>query len=147
MIGGESIDVNSGWASESTELPVPADLLAATFSDFLLKNLEWVEAILDSYYDGAQVEATVRRHGAPPRLSEIAYEVFLTTDESERRVDLVYTNLRKYGAVFNTLAASCDVHGRIVAEPRRRRAPKPPSTSGTYPAFASLAATSEPYVG
>ncbi len=117
VVGGESIDIDTSWASEPTGLPGPAELLAAAFSACLLKNLERVKALLDFHYDGAQVEVTARRQDAPPKFVEIAYEVLLTTDESERRVELVHTNLRKYGTVFNTLAASCDVHGRIVIVP------------------------------
>jgi hypothetical protein len=31
---------------------------------------------------------------------------------------LVHANLRKFGTVFNTLAAVCDVHGTVTGVPR-----------------------------
>lgn len=30
-------------------------------------------------------------------------------------MELLHRNLRQYGTVYNTLAAVCDVHGRVVA--------------------------------
>ncbi len=44
----------------------------------------------------------------------------LVTDEPDSRIDLLARNLAKYGTVYNTLAASCEVSGtieRIAREP------------------------------
>ncbi|HEU5160119.1 MAG TPA: hypothetical protein VFU43_24185 [Streptosporangiaceae bacterium] len=48
---------------------------------------------------------------------DIAYELRLDTDEPAQRVDLLHRNLRRYGTVYNTLAAACHVHGSIVTGP------------------------------
>lgn len=32
----------------------------------------------------------------------------------QRHIELLHRNLRQFGTVYNTLAAVCDVHGRIV---------------------------------
>lgn len=80
-------------------------------------------------YHGAEIDATARRQDVPPKFVEIAYELRIVTDETERRVDLVHLNLRKYGAVFNTLAAICDVHGQVLTV--RVEAATP--SSGTAP--------------
>jgi hypothetical protein len=60
-----------------------------------------------------------RRARTPPQFAEIEYEIRVVTDESRRRVELLHHNLSRYGTVYNTLAAVCDTHGRIVAIPPR----------------------------
>ncbi len=49
---------------------------------------------------------------------EVGYTLRVRTDDGERRLDLAHRNLRKYGTVYNTMAAVCDVHGTIEAVPR-----------------------------
>lgn len=111
----ETIRFDASWASEPSGLPGPAELLAAAFSACLLKNLERASQLLDFQYDRAEVEITARRQDSPPKFVEISYEMRIATDEPERRVDLVHRNLRKYGTVYNTLAAVCEVHGQVIA--------------------------------
>ncbi len=43
------------------------------------------------------------------------YRVEIVTDEPEHRVDLLHRNIRKYGTITNTLAASCDLTGEMVS--------------------------------
>jgi hypothetical protein len=33
------------------------------------------------------------------------------------RVDLLHRNIAKYGTIYNTIAATCDVAGEVVVEP------------------------------
>ncbi len=65
--------------------------------------------------DPAQVEVVLRRQDAPPKFVAVEYDLQLTTDEPERRVGLVHANLRKFGTVYNTLAAVCEVSGTVTA--------------------------------
>jgi hypothetical protein len=37
----------------------------------------------------------------------------LETDETDRRLALLHDNVRKYGAVFNTVAPSTDLQGSL----------------------------------
>jgi hypothetical protein len=39
------------------------------------------------------------------------------TDESQRQVDVLHRNLRKFGTVYNTLAEACAIDVRVVAIP------------------------------
>ena len=87
---------------------------AAAFAACLLKNLERAGQLLHFRYDYAEVDVIARRQDSPPKFVEVIYELRLATDETERRVELVHLNLRKFGTVYNTLAASCEVHGRLV---------------------------------
>jgi hypothetical protein len=44
------------------------------------------------------------RQDVPPRMESIDYEILFETDESDRRLELLHTNVRQFGTVFNTLA-------------------------------------------
>lgn len=112
---GEVLRFDRSWAVESSGLPGPAELLAASFSACLLKNLERAGQLLAFHYDGAEVEVVARRQDDPPQFVEISYRMRITTDEPRRRVDLVHRNLQKFGTVYNTLAAVCAVHGTLDA--------------------------------
>jgi uncharacterized OsmC-like protein len=113
----EVISIDARWGAEPAGLPGPAELLAAEFAACLLKNLERSRSMLSFSYDDAEVRVVAHRQDAPPRVTEISYELTVTTDEPARRVDLVHRNLQKYGTVYNTLAAVCDVHGEVVVAP------------------------------
>lgn len=109
--GTDTLPIDAGWATEPSGHPGPAELLAAAFAACLVKNLERSGQLLDFRYESARVIVTARRQDAPPRFVEIGYELLITTDEPDRRVELVHRNLQNYGTVYNTLAAVCDVHG------------------------------------
>lgn len=115
--GTETFTFDAAWGQPPTGLPGPAELLASSFAACLLKNLARAATLLPFRYEDAQVDVTARRQDAPPRFVEIAYELRLVTDEPDQRVELLHTNLRKFGTVYNTLAAVCDVHGQVVAIP------------------------------
>lgn len=113
----ETVAFDVRWGAEPEGLPGPADLLGSAFAACLLKNLERSRAMLSFSYDRAEVRVVVHRQDAPPRFTEISYELTIVTDEPARRVELVHRNLQKYGTVYNTLAAVCDVHGEVVVAP------------------------------
>ena len=114
-------------------LPGPAELLALSFAACLLKNVERFSHLLSFDYAGASVAVEAERRDAPPRFTKIRYELRIRTNEDPHRVQLLHRNLRRFGTVYNTLAATCDVDGTIVAgpdvtepferEPDRRRIP------------------------
>ena len=53
------------------------------------------------------------RQDAPPFMSSITYELIVETDEDDRRLDLLHLNVRKYGTIFNTVAAATKLDGVI----------------------------------
>ncbi len=112
---GEVVRIDRSWAAESSGLPGPAELLAASFSACLLKNLERAGQLLAFRYDDAEVEVVARRQDDPPKFVEITYQMRISTDEPARRIDLIHRNLQKFGTVYNTLAAVCAVHGTLEA--------------------------------
>lgn len=46
--------------------------------------------------------------------STTAYEFIVDTDENDRRLELLHTNVRKYGTISNMVAAATVLNGRIV---------------------------------
>lgn len=46
-------------------------------------------------------------------MESISYEIIVDTDESDHRLDLLHTNVRKYGTVSNTVAAGTTLPGTI----------------------------------
>lgn len=109
----EAITFDSSWGAPPSGLPGPAELLAAAFAACLLENLERAGHLLHFRYESAEVDVAARRQASPPKFVEVSYELRIATDEDQHRVDLVHLNLRKFGTVFNTLAAACEVHGRV----------------------------------
>lgn len=112
-----TIPLDAGWATAPTGSAGPADLLGGAFAACLLKNLARAGALLGFQYDDAHVDVVLRRQDAPPKFISVEYALRITTDEPERRVALVHTNLRKFGTVYNTLSAVCDVDGTVTAVP------------------------------
>ena len=113
--GSVTIAIDASWAEGPSGLPGPAELLASAFSACLLKNLERAGQLLDFHYENAEVDVVARRQDSPPKFVEVSYEMRITTSEPQRRIDLIHLNLRKFGTVYNTLAAVCEVHGTLVA--------------------------------
>jgi uncharacterized OsmC-like protein len=125
--GGAHADAGTGtilfdasWGGEPSGLPGPAELLATAFAACLLKNLNRARQFLSFRYEQAEVDVIARRQDSPPKFTEITYELRLVTREPQRRIGLLHRNLRRYGTVYNTLAATCDVHGRVIATPPAR---------------------------
>ncbi len=125
--GTETITFDASWGNAPSGLPGPAELLAAAFAACLLKNLARAGQFLSFSYERAEVDVVARRQDTPPKFTEITYELRLATGEPQRRIDLLHRNLRRYGTVYNTLAAACDVHGRVIAGPLPEPSPARPA--------------------
>lgn len=106
-----------GSVNGSSGLPGPADLLAGALAACLAKNLERFSHLLGFRYRAARVEVELERQEVPPRIVRATYLVELETDETDQRLDNLHLNLRKYGTITNTLAASAELSGRVVRAP------------------------------
>lgn len=111
------IALDAGWSTPPTGAPGPADLLGSAFAACLLKNLARSGALLGFEYDDAAVDVVLRRQDTPPKFVSVKYDLRIATEEPSRRIELVHTNLRRYGTVYNTLASVCDVRGTVTAVP------------------------------
>lgn len=115
---GDTIDLDTRWQPETLSThPGPAELLAGAFAACLLKNVARSSAMLPFAYASADVTVTLHRQDAPPRFTALEYTLHLVTPEPAHRVELLHRNLQKFGTVYNTLAAVCDVTGAITSSP------------------------------
>lgn len=111
--GASSLSLDTRWDAPATGDPGPADLLASAFAACLLKNLARTQALTGFEYDAADVTVELTRQEQPPLFVSVRYRLQVVTAEPPRRVELMHTNLRRFGTVYNTLAAVCDVEGTV----------------------------------
>lgn len=114
----DAIALDTRWQPDSPSThPGPAELLAGAFAACLLKNVARSSAMLPFAYESAEVTVTMHRQDAPPQFTAIEYTLHLVTPEPAHRVELLHRNLQKFGTVYNTLAAVCEVSGEITSRP------------------------------
>ncbi len=89
----------------------PAELLLAALSACMIKGIERVVPILKFDLRGVEVHVHGVRQDVPPRLESISDEIIVDTVETERRLDLLHDNVRKFGTVFNTVAPGTELSG------------------------------------
>jgi len=91
----------------------PAELLLGALSACMLKNIERVCPIIHFKLTGVEINITGYRQDRPPKMQRIEYEIIVDSDETPRKLDLLHTNIEKYGTVYNTLALGCDLTGSL----------------------------------
>lgn len=91
----------------------PVELLLAALAACMIKGIERVAPMIHFQYEAVEVTLEAIRQDAPPRLIEIRYELKVATDETAQRLELLHTNIQKYGTIFNTLAAATPINGTI----------------------------------
>lgn len=89
----------------------PAELLLAALAACMIKGIERVTPILKFELRGVEVEVHGIRQDVPPRMESITYEIIVDSDESDRRLELLHENVRKYGTVFNTVSPGTELSG------------------------------------
>ena len=91
----------------------PAELLLAALSACMIKGIERVTPMLKFSLRGVEVRVHGVRQDVPPKMESIAYEIFVDTDEPDRRLELLHENVKKFGTVFNTIAPGTQLSGRL----------------------------------
>jgi len=89
----------------------PAELLLAAISACMLKGIERVTPMLKFALRGVVVRVDGVRQDSPPKMASITYEIIVDTDESDRRLELLHDNVKKYGTVFNTIVPGTALSG------------------------------------
>ena len=89
----------------------PAELLLAALSACIIKGIERITPMLNFTLRGVEVRVDGVRQDVPPKLESITYEIIVDSDESDRRLELLHDNVRKYGTVFNTIAPGTQLSG------------------------------------
>ena len=99
----------------------------------MLKGIERVAPMLRFRLAGATVYVHGVRQDAPPRMLRIDYELVVDTDEPDRRLELLHANVRKFGTIYNTVAAGVALTGQI------RRGPVTDAIAAAAPGRATAA--------
>jgi uncharacterized OsmC-like protein len=92
----------------------PAELLLAALAACILKGAERVLPVLDFRLRALDVRLRAVRQDSPPKLVAIDYVITVDSDEPDHRLELLHTNIRKYGTVSNTLATSVTLTGTLI---------------------------------
>lgn len=98
----------------------PAELFLAAVAACMIKGIERVTPMLKFELRGVEVKLHGVRQDNPPKMISIDYEIIVDTDEEDRRLDLLHTNVRKFGTISNTVAEATKLEGVI-----RRKSPTP----------------------
>lgn len=91
----------------------PAELLLAALAACMIKGIERVTPMLHFKLGGVKVAIHGVRQDKPPKMARIEYLLTVDTDEDDKRLALLHENVKRYGTVFNTLAASAELAGEI----------------------------------
>lgn len=91
----------------------PAELLLAAVAACMIKSIERVTPMIGFALRGVEVRLHAVRQDTPPRIVSIDYEIIVETDETDQRLALLHTNVRKYGTISNTIAAAATLDGTI----------------------------------
>ena len=100
----------------------PAELFLASIAACMIKGVERVTPLLAFDLRGVEVRLHGERQDVPPKMVSIDYDLIVDTDESDHRLELLHTNVRKYGTISNTVAAALPLTGKI-----RRKSASPTS--------------------
>ena len=63
----------------------------------MIKGIERVTSMLNFKLRGVEGWLHGMRQDSPPRMTSIDYELIVDTEEPDQRLELLYTNVRKYG--------------------------------------------------
>lgn len=91
----------------------PAELFLAAIAACMIKGIERVAPIIQFDFRNVEVRLHGLRRDSPPFMASISYELIVDTDETDRRLDLLHQNVRKYGTISNTVAAATELKGSI----------------------------------
>jgi uncharacterized OsmC-like protein len=94
----------------------PAELFLAAIAACMLKGIERVTPMLKFDLRGVEVKLHGIRQDSPPKMISVNYELIVDTDEDDRRLELLHTNVRKFGTIFNTVAGATTLQGSIRRE-------------------------------
>ncbi|QYO77191.1 OsmC family protein [Devosia salina] len=91
----------------------PVELLLAGLAACMIKGVERAAPLLHFDFAGVEVRLEAERQDSPPMITAITYELIVDSPEPDRRLELLHTNVRRYGTISNTLAASTSLSGTI----------------------------------
>ncbi len=91
----------------------PAELFLAAIAACMIKGIERVTPMLKFDLRGVEVKLHGVRQDSPPKMISVDYELIVDTNETDQRLELLHTNVRKYGTISNTVAEATKLEGQI----------------------------------
>jgi uncharacterized OsmC-like protein len=91
----------------------PAELFLASIAACMIKGIERVTPMLKFDLRGVEVKLHGIRQDSPPKMISVDYELIVDTIETDQRLQLLHTNVRKYGTISNTVADATKLEGVI----------------------------------
>lgn len=91
----------------------PAELLLAAVAACMIKGIERVTPLLQFQLRDVEVSLRAERQDSPPMITSIEYEIVIDSDENDHRLDLLHTNVRKFGTISNTVAKATKLEGTL----------------------------------
>lgn len=91
----------------------PAELFLASIAACMIKGIERVTPLLDFDLRGVEVRLRSVHQDSPPKMISVEYELIVDSDETDHRLELLHTNVRKFGTISNTVADALTLSGRI----------------------------------
>jgi uncharacterized OsmC-like protein len=91
----------------------PFELLLASIGACMVKGIKRVAPLLGFVQHGVRIEISGTRSDDPPRVKTVNYVIELDTDESDHRLQLLHENIRKFGTIYNTVAAAVPITGDL----------------------------------
>ena len=91
----------------------PAELFLASIAACMIKGIERTAPMIHFTFRSVEVKLHGLRQDAPPMMVAVDYELIVDTDEDDRRLELLHTNVRKYGTISNTVAKALKLEGTI----------------------------------
>ncbi|MEO6607361.1 MAG: OsmC family protein [Aestuariivirga sp.] len=91
----------------------PAELFLAAIAACMIKGIERVSPMIHFKFRGVDIKLRGTREDVPPSISAVTYEIIVDTDETDQRLELLHTNVRKYGTISNTVAKATRLEGTI----------------------------------
>jgi uncharacterized OsmC-like protein len=73
----------------------PAELFLASIAACMIKGIKRVAPMIHFEFRGVEVKLQGLRQDAPPMMLSVDYELIIDTDEDNRRLELLHTNVRK----------------------------------------------------
>jgi hypothetical protein len=79
----------------------------------MIKGIERVTPTRKFDLRGVDVKLRGVRQDRPPRMISIDHELIVDTDETDQRLELLHTNVRRYGTIANSVAVATKLEGMI----------------------------------
>ena len=91
----------------------PTELFLASIAACMIKGIERAIPMLKFDLRGVEVKVRGVRQDSPPKMVSVGYEIIIDTDEVDHRLELLHTNVRKFGTISNTVSTAMSLEGAI----------------------------------